>query len=772
MESNSTSTVLFDRLGNADNANIPIPSTTKNAYVPTYASAFSPQEGHEQEQLQELFLLDENNQDLVDLFQGVYSSQLPQAPGLVVPADSEENDLFQCMSDGTSSQDGLDELLRMGKETFGNAASPEANSTARLSTTVPGHAPPRRRPRKQNHACDQCRIAKRACNFGNDVPMYKQKPLTPCTTCTSRSLECTGVWLETKKAALEQAKRRANKTTTQNAAEDMPKDGHGATGAPVDQYGPPISRPEAQLVRHFSADETCKQHFNLYVDVFDMPLSQCLLQGSMPSRYLLGVAALHPLRKRDSFSHFLRTADRWVSSCWNPLPEARASMPKEPYLFRTAAVLDSVFEHQSTRNQPNHLKTRDESINATYKWVALATTAQFSLNPADDKAHSRDIAYAAWQKAKQMAFDNIAATGSFRLALALLLFGFIEPPGSIEQIPALQEASTYALCEGAKRLRTLCRQARLCLGSHLKGRTRRCFWDKANAGSTSRPAHNLPSEVRENLLELIAAVEWLYTVSAATKIVMSRGKIQPLSDELDQLPAKGWPEIYDQTRESDFELSKTRSEDGSGLGLTAQYSQDGLHAEPVTTLMRRGTPESTVLQNVRYAGLFVILLWNLLARLTLACESATSTDRELEEVHQLYSNITSIIKLWRSTFGTFDELTTSCFQQAQPEIRRQAAFCSNDGNLAILYYFDIVQSLEYSLLLQPQSKTKQALYDELQSTQSFRTHQRLVSAIQVSTFSCSCQGAFSPGFQGSGGLKAQLQDITAHPVCSVKDSSL
>lgn len=56
-----------------------------------------------------------------------------------------------------------------------------------------------------------------------------------------------------------------------------------------------LSRTEADLARQFTARVTCSQQFEIYVDTFDIPISECLAGGSMPPRYSLGVTACTPL---------------------------------------------------------------------------------------------------------------------------------------------------------------------------------------------------------------------------------------------------------------------------------------------------------------------------------------------------------------------------------------------------------------------------------------------------------------------------------------------
>jgi hypothetical protein len=64
-----------------------------------------------------------------------------------------------------------------------------------------------RNSRKQNHSCDQCRAAKRACDLPQDVSINGQKPTNICTTCKRRGIECTVTWLVDRKSQRHNRKR-------------------------------------------------------------------------------------------------------------------------------------------------------------------------------------------------------------------------------------------------------------------------------------------------------------------------------------------------------------------------------------------------------------------------------------------------------------------------------------------------------------------------------------------------------------------------------------
>jgi hypothetical protein len=757
METSMTDVVSFDLLGDDIDFGRPISNTgsRKDTYHPTQETSFPAAVGN---------IDDAKNLDLDNPFSLPFYGQVQPIHGFHLPIPSEADSLAW-LKDSVVDQHGLEDFSPWLQETIDQIASPEADSGTNVMAhnPAPAAASSLRRPRRQNHACDQCRIAKRACNFRNDITIHRQKPPNPCTTCVSRGLECTVAWLETKKASFQSSKRRLPKTGEDLTLEPQHNSGESSATFAQDLLRT-IPTSDVQLVRYFSAREACVHHFNLYVDIVDMPLSHFLLPGMMPRRYSLGVGALQLLSKKDSFRRFSHRADQWVNTCWNAVPEARASLAVAPHIYHTVSILDAIFEGREAKPVQYRPSARDEAINKAFQWAALAAASQFALNSGHEKNHCRDFAYATWQKAKEAIFDNAGATGSFRLAKAFLLFGFIEPPAPSEQTPEPREASTYALCEGARRLYVLCRQARLCLKGHRESKSRRCFWAKTNEDAKASSAHDLPCEVQDHLLELIGAVEWLYGFAHAAKTVMSRGRVQPLSNELDQSSAGFWPKRHETTRMLTMELPETQQEiDGRGSPLPDSPEKRINHVA-ITRLWHEKAQESTMLEKMKQCGILAILQWSALARLTTACESISSGEYYLEEAQQLCANINSIVKLYRANFGIYDEISAMYFPKVPPEIRRMAALISNDCDLGVLLYFDMVKGLRSQLPQQPLSEARQMLDQELQYTLEFCAKQRLISATQISSFARSRLVGASPGIRGANGLKAQVGDLGAHPV--------
>jgi hypothetical protein len=694
---------------------------------------------------------------------------LPMSQDMEFQLDGELTDSFSCVNDGAAGQDAvgrpsLPPTTTAVQHPRTTDTTPKPSSLANKHASGP--APHTRRFRKQNHACDQCRVAKRACNFRNDITTFRHRPLQPCTTCVSRSLDCTVEWLAAKQASAGAAKqRRARAIKEHQPAELVRVDGEPIP-APNLACSSLVPTSDLQLVRYFSVRETCLRHFSLYVDIVDMPLSHFLLHGMMPQRYSMGLGALSPLSRRDCFTDFWRRADEWVNSCWDRVPESRLSLDVAPHIFHTASVLDAIFERREALENGASSLTREDAINRAYKWAALASAARFSINPNGDTAHSRDFGYATWQRAKQTVFDNIAATGSFRLALALVIFGTIEPPGPIERRADDQEISNYALCEGVKRLQTLCHKARACLRGHLNSLDGPCFWARQLSGGDYHPAHTLSSEVQTNLLELIAAVEWLINFIHAARTVLSKGSVQPLGSDFVLCNTDVCSEEDEEVRSLGDSVSAAQNGQSKELSLACQILDNAAAHGPVTQLWHGEPSESTMLYRLKRCGMLSIFQWDALARLTVASGSTLTPRCNLERIRHFCINIDEIIKSYRAAFGTFDDVSASNFQSASPEVRRMAAMISNDSDLGILLYFDMLKALQSKVAQERASAHKEALLKQLVASVEFCAKQRLVSATQVSLFARARSGA-SPGLKGSSGLKAHIQDLAAHPVSTI-----
>lgn len=77
-----------------------------------------------------------------------------------------------------------------------------------------------------------------------------------------------------------------------------------------------ISAPEADMTRQVMAQQTCTQQFNLYVDVWDMPMTECLSHMGMRPNQSDRFRALTKLSHSASFSKYFSKAQSWIMNYW------------------------------------------------------------------------------------------------------------------------------------------------------------------------------------------------------------------------------------------------------------------------------------------------------------------------------------------------------------------------------------------------------------------------------------------------------------------------
>lgn len=121
----------------------------------------------------------------------------------------------------------------------------------------------RQRPlRKQNHACDPCRLAKRACDLPPRlVSSVDKKPM--CTLCKHKGLDCTSTWLETK-----QTNKKA--TIKRRIAQHSRIDTAILCLSDLVAEGPSVA--EANRTTELLAHQAFAKQFDLYVEGFEMPI--------------------------------------------------------------------------------------------------------------------------------------------------------------------------------------------------------------------------------------------------------------------------------------------------------------------------------------------------------------------------------------------------------------------------------------------------------------------------------------------------------------------
>lgn len=634
----------------------------------------------------------------------------------------------------------------------------------------------RRHPRKQNRACDPCRSLKRACNLSRNISIHKNKPSSACSTCIVRGVKCTVEWLASKRPVLQ--------TFPQVKISPHPSHTEGSTDTGIahgtSQRVPnkrlidvlmSISTTEADLARQLTAQITCSQQFALYVDTFDMPISECLSEGSMPPSYSLGVTACIPLGYSTELSSYLAKADSWIKSCWqaksdNPWCSAAAA----PHLFRTVSILDALFGQRNKDMFPVSMASRDASITETYQWVAMATAAQIGVGKADTMGHvdtpgtqsaSQDIALATWRKAKDMVFGNIAAFSSFRHALSMVLFGIILPPlATDERHKTFEEDAKYAFCEGIRRLRILCVGVRACFLKKESATAPTCPISFGKDEHKCLRAQDVPSDVRQNILELVGAIEWLVTMFNGVQIATSYGRICAFPPEMpyDEVHNSRGPQL-------NVDAALTQEDPESEQGIDSSIltrAKAARHA--FTAIWRQGVPkDDTVIRAGRHLASLSILMWKSLGKLTVAAENVCTSKADYRDIHRHYDTTATLIQLWRSTFGTFDDTTKLYLPQSQRRSWRMFAYCSNDTDLAILLFYEIAQRLQTRLAQQVPTLEMGRLLHSLRASNAFHKEQRLLSAMQVSIVASTCQSVTSIDCRGQMELTC-LQDISAHPV--------
>lgn len=690
----------------------------------------------------------------------------PFSPIAIYSDDGKETDTWCSGAELSKRHDLTNELTKTSHVGSVNDAQQEC---FQLSNA---HEPPlRKRQRRQNHSCDPCRSAKRACDLPLNSIIHNKRPMMACSTCKVRGSECTAVWVSSRHPTQQLGKRARPLSYVIEADQMASSRSIKGSDVIVDtariDHVASISEAETLLGRKATAYDICSQQFNLYVDIWDMPMTQCLSHTYRPPSYPLGATVLAQLSSCAHFVRYFEEAHLLVKSCWEINSTTWESTSVGPYLFFTASVLDALFQRRDHHAAQKTKYSRDAAINETYKWVAIATAAQFAVShddPLKASPRARDIALNTWSKARQLLFDNIAATTSFRVALSLLLFGTILPPTSEDEKHT--EDADYAHCEGVRRLQALCANARSHFAGGHQSKVPSFFMGMRVFPGKNHPFQTLPQKERKMILESIGAMEWLASISNWIKIALSRGQFCASSLDLCTGDATAEQSMPNTAEGSIADGPVVTTRNGQGL-----YDMIVMRAktEPqtVTFLWSRDVKDDVVLHAVEQAVCLVVLLWKSLAHLTLAVQNLQAhvpSDSEYEEVIRQYTAFLALMDAWRSTFGRFNEATIHSLQRSGPHLRRSVLFCSNDGDLAILQLYDVVNRLKAVLAPQPPTLAKERLSIALQSTFSRCREHRLVSAIQLSFMASSSQGVSSPGFEGKSGLKAHIEDIAAHPV--------
>ena len=644
----------------------------------------------------------------------------------------------------------------------------EMPSPASQSPTAAGKRRPQR-PRRQNRSCDPCRSAKRACDLPPNATLSDNFPSSPCSMCKLRGTVCTVAWRASKQSSHNTKKRAPSvKSPFTDHSTDVINEHTDDDLSPTSPTS--LSSRDCTLVCRTMASQTCSQKLAVYIDIFDIPMSKILSEKCMPPCYSLGIAALTPLRHNTQLAARFNQAELSIMNSWEMGPSPRLPTSATSHLFLTASILDLLFQRPDSRSEYVRLISRDIALTETYKWVAIATGSQFMVNEngAENKEKShqqaRDIAYATWRKAKHMVFENIAASKSFRLALSLILFGTILPPTGTDRSRDFEDDAAYALQEGICRLQILCTEARACLQG---GDSRSCIVTPSMGlhppVQKQRLFQCLSLEAHKNVLELIAAFEWLVEMSQYVAIALFPCRNLLIGPSFNN----------SNTENTHLKEEITQKLDVKGMdnGQNLKPTDDAIIARvkavtrPVTVLWTQGCVEQHVHSALLESGSFVVLMWKSLARLTQATQRRTAGHVNYPEINQHFNRMIILIDLWRTTFGTIDYESAMSLQLSTADVRRGVIFCATDGDLAVLLFYELSCHLQSHLADQPLSSGN-SLRETLKLTKNYRNSQRLTSAMQISYLASTNHGVSSPGFQGKHGLKANIEDIRAHPVSS------
>lgn len=629
----------------------------------------------------------------------------------------------------------------------------------------------RRRPRTQNRSCDPCRSGKKACDLQMSIVIDDKKPSTPCSTCNVRGVECTVAWLASRQSS-QQIKKRAQSLNLTRTPVALPGGGDGMFQVfdrdrqLLDTLGPESTN-ERDLVRQFTARQTCSQQFHLYIDVVEVPLAECLARGSMPPTFPQGIAALSPLSTNLQSAVYWNEARSWLQDCWEMKSIPWTPTTRAPHIFLAVGILDALFQAPTlSSSRPAPTASRSAAINETYKWVALAAATQFVLsNDEDTNGRARDLASTTWHKAKQLLFSNMAAVGSFRLALSLMLFGAILPPASPGGDNTNVEDARFAHCEGIRRLQELCFHARACIRRGPSTDTWAHGIQVHSARQSSHPAQLLPREARENVLELIGSIQWLVVMSNTVSIASSQGTICAMSPQMED--NKAGRLLF--TRETIPDPGAPSSEKTGRYDQAIQESiltRPRAEPQPITALWRRDTEYEVVTSALRESAAVVVLLFHTLALLTVDSQTMPEDEDAYNLVHRHLSTLVKLGNVWRNGFGRFEKATSSQnIRQSGQLVRQFVFFCSNDGDLAILLFYKAMDRLERQLASHLPSLAKEKLWAAIQSTKPCRTEQRLTSAIQISFLASAARDLAKENHNSQDQLRDLVQDIAAHPVC-------
>lgn len=166
----------------------------------------------------------------------------------------------------------------------------------------------------------------------------------------------------------------------------------------------------------------------------------------------------------------------------------------------------------------------------------------------------------------------------------------------------------------------------------------------------------LPQDVRQKILELIAAIEWLGIITNSVAVVLSRGKICPVPQDICDTSVGSPQNAQTRTQSPEADISSVAllhdNEIDNSITSRAKEGECSFIA-----LLCKDSTGDIVLQAVRQSGAVVVVLWLCLASFTLDVENIIDGSSNYEAVHRRYKIAVRLVELWRLSFGTLGKYT-------------------------------------------------------------------------------------------------------------------
>lgn len=315
-----------------------------------------------------------------------------------------------------------------------NDATPDNHAATATANRVPRTV---KRLRRQNHACDPCPTSKKACDLARGAAIRNGKVAVPCTSCTARHIDCTASWLWSK------LRRRNTRGDAEEPAPAIACQTPKPTETKIDNSLGSVPRLESSLCRTTVANVLFSQFFNHYIDMAETFLSQCVLRGSMPLQYKLGVAAYDNLSTHSLLATCVQRVEQWVASCWQGSTAGEKILPLNPgpHIFRNVCLLDAFFGASVSGS------ARNTALTATFKWVAIATAVQVNIHDDDEQIGRSDEARA--RKHDILRFLHYSGSITVRgidisqIPLSVLQTQISVLPSELPQFPGTVEQTYY-----------------------------------------------------------------------------------------------------------------------------------------------------------------------------------------------------------------------------------------------------------------------------------------------------------------------------------------